>query len=169
MVGTAVPLTLRIKELHPPEVDGGGGIDTTVMANGVMRTMAPKSLLTFGKLSMLCQYDPGVYGQFFPAAFAAAVGVVPAGTAAVIAPGNPFGGFINVIGVFTVLFPDGATFVFNGWINKFTPSNHKEGDFPTAEVEIIPSNTSIIPVAGFLSHDVLPIVAPGASPGLVVR
>jgi hypothetical protein len=158
VVFTAFPgILLREREVHPPELDANGEIDTTTMLNARMRTRAAKSLVTMGKLMMSCQYDPTVY---------IVMTALPAG-----------GGAMGVVTTITVTFPDGTTLAFLGWINKFTPSSHKEGEFPIAEVEVIPSNTSLAPVAATASNDVIPTVVAGAGAdngggawtGMVVR
>ncbi len=108
-------LTLREKEVQPPDLDGGGPIETTTMRNTLVRTKQPKKLTTIGDLVMHCQYDPAEYAAFIL-------------------------GHGQRIGFCSVTFPDGSTLGFFGWVESFKPSSHKEGEFPTAEVKIIPSN-----------------------------
>lgn len=151
-------ILLREREVHPPELDGGGPIDTTTMLNGAavgagpgiagsgnvgMRTQTPKSLTTVGKLTLTVSYDPFLYSSLFTN--------------------------LNAVQTITILFPDGATMAFLGWINKFTPAPLKEGEFPLAEVEIFPTNTSSVPVAATARNDVNPTFVAGANVGLVVR
>lgn len=102
------------KEVTPPEVDGGGEVDTTTMLNATWRTKQPKALKTLGNAGATVAYDPACYPE-------------------VVA-------LINVNNLITVTFPDGDTLAFWGWLNKFTPGSNKEGEQPTAEVEIIASN-----------------------------
>jgi len=40
----------------------------------------------------------------------------------------------------TITFADGQTLTFWGWLDKFTPQRVVEGEQPTAEVTIVPSN-----------------------------
>lgn len=143
-------ILLREREVHPPELDANGEIDTTTMLNSRMRTRAAKSLVTMGKLMMTCQYDPAIYLTM------TALPAVPPALPAT-------GGAMGVVTSITVRFPDGTTISFLGWINKFTPSSHKEGEFPLSEVEVIPSNTSLTPVAATAANDVLPSVAIGVA------
>ena len=102
------------KSVTPPGIDGGGEIDTTVMANTTWKTKNPKSLVALGNAQMTVAYDPECYPE-------------------VIA-------LVNVNNLITVTFPDGDTLAFWGWLNTFTPGEHVEGEQPTAEIEIIPSN-----------------------------
>lgn len=102
------------KTVTPPGVDGGGEVDTTTMLNAVYRTRNPKALITMTNTTVTVAYDPAVYPE-------------------VIA-------LVNVNTLITITFPDGDTLAFWGWLNKFQPGEHTEGEQPTAEVEIIPSN-----------------------------
>lgn len=109
------PINLKEREVQPPDLDGGGEIDTTTMRNVRWRTKAPKSLWTLGDLTVQVQYDPIAYQQLLP--------------------------WVNVITYFTVVFPTGQWIGFYGWIDKFTPPSHKEGEFPVAELKVHCSNT----------------------------
>lgn len=106
----------REKTVTPPGVDGGGEIDTTTMLNETVRTRSPKALFTVTNASLTVAYDPNTI------------------VSEVIA------NLLNVNNLITVTFPDGHTIAFWGWLNKFTPNEHQEGEQPTAEIEIIPSN-----------------------------
>lgn len=102
------------KEVTPPGMDGGGENDTSTMRNTTWRTRAPKSLVTLTEGSMTAAYDPVVYDEILA--------------------------MLNVNQQITITFPDDSTLVFWGWINEFTPNAAVEGEQPTAEVTIIPSN-----------------------------
>lgn len=102
------------KTVTPPGIDGGGEVDTTTMLNSAWRTRNPKALKTLTNAATTVAYDPGCYSE-------------------VIA-------LCNVNTLITVTFPDGATVAFWGWLNTFTPNEHVEGEQPTAEITIIPSN-----------------------------
>jgi len=102
------------KEVTPPGVSGGGANDTTTMQNSVWRTMAPKQLKTLSNSSVVVAYDPDVYTD-------------------VVA-------MVNENQLITVTFPDASTLAFWGWLDEFTPQRVVEGQQPTAEVTIIPSN-----------------------------
>jgi hypothetical protein len=106
--------SLYEKEVTPPGIDGGGGIDTSTMRNTAWRTQTPMSLKTLTNASFTAAYDPAAYTSLLSA--------------------------VNVNQEITVTFPDGATLVFWGWLNTFTPNPLVEGEQPTAECEIIPSN-----------------------------
>jgi hypothetical protein len=105
---------LKVKELTPIGIDGGGAIDITTMDNTTWRTMAPKSLKTASEMNFVCAYDPAVYNEMIS--------------------------MVNVNQLITITFPDGETVEFYGFINTFTPNAHVEGEQPTANVTIIPTN-----------------------------
>lgn len=102
------------KTVTPPGVDGGGEVDTTTMLNTTWRTRNPKALISLSNASMTVAYDPACYPEIIA--------------------------LVNVNTAITVTFPDGDTLVFWGWLNSFTPGANTEGEQPTAEIEIIPSN-----------------------------
>ncbi len=102
------------KEVTPPGIDGGGENDTTTMENTVWRTKAPKTLMSLTEASFTAAYDPAVIDEIIA--------------------------MLNDNQLITVTYPDGSTVVFWGWINEFTPNRNVEGEQPTAEVTIIPSN-----------------------------
>jgi hypothetical protein len=102
------------KEVTPPGLDGGGENDTTTMHNVTWRTRQPKSLVTLTECTFLAAYDPIVYDEILA--------------------------MLNQNQLITVEFPDGSELRFYGWINEFTPNRNVEGEQPTAEVTIIPSN-----------------------------
>jgi len=102
------------KTVTPPGVDGGGEVDVSTMSNSIWRTRNPKALVSLSNASMTVAYDPACYPEIIA--------------------------LVNVNNLITVTFPDGDTLAFWGWLNTFTPSEHTEGEQPTAEIEIIPSN-----------------------------
>ncbi len=101
------------KEITPPNITGGGPIETTTMRNTAWRTAAPKKLKQMGQISTTCAYAT----DSFPVLFAQ----------------------IGVNQQMTVTFPDGASLRLWGWLDEFTPSAFKEGDQPTASVKFQPS------------------------------
>lgn len=102
------------KTVTPPGIDGGGEIDTTTMLNTTWRTRNPKALITLSNASMTVAYDPAVFPEIVA--------------------------LVNVNTLITVTFPDGDTLAFWGWLNTFVPGENTEGEQPTADIEIIPSN-----------------------------
>lgn len=102
------------KEVTPPGLDGGDGIDTTTMHNDDWRTMSPRALITMTPFSMVVAYDPNVYNNLLA--------------------------LINVKTTVTVHFPDGSTLAFYGYLKSFTPDALKEGEQPQATVEVVPTN-----------------------------
>jgi len=102
------------KTVTPPGVDGGGEVDTTIMANSTWRTRQPKALITLSNASASVSYDPETYPEIVA--------------------------LVNVNNLITVTFPDGDTLAFWGWLDKFTPGEHVEGEMPLADIEVVPSN-----------------------------
>jgi hypothetical protein len=102
------------KTVTPPGIDGGGETDTTTMLNTTWRTRNPKALITLANASMVVAYDPATYPEIVA--------------------------LVNVNNLITVTFPDGDTLAFWGWLDSFTPGEHVEGEQPTAEITIVPSN-----------------------------
>lgn len=102
------------KTVKPPGADGGDPIQQTTMHNIAWRTMAPRALKTLTESTCVAAYDPNVFNQIIS--------------------------LINVRTSITVHFPDGSTLVFYGFLQKFEPSEMKEGDQPEATVTICPTN-----------------------------
>jgi hypothetical protein len=102
------------KTVTPPGVDGGGPTDTTTMRNTTWRTQAPKFLKTLTEGSITVAYDPE----------------------ALIEAKD----MINVNQQITISFPDGSSLTFWGWMNSIEPGEHTEGEQPTADVSLQPSN-----------------------------
>jgi hypothetical protein len=118
-------ISLWEKEVTPPGVSGGGENDTTTMHNTTWRTRSPKQLKTLSECSFTAAYDPAVYDDIVS--------------------------MCNNNQLITVTFADGSTLQFWGWLDDFSPSAAVEGEQPTADVTIIPSNqndagTEVAPV-----------------------
>lgn len=101
------------KEITPPNIAGGGPIETTTMRNIAWRTSAPKQLKQMGQITTTCAYAT----DSFPVLFAQ----------------------IGINQRMTVSFPDGSSLRLWGWLDEFTPSSFKEGEQPTATVKFQPS------------------------------
>lgn len=107
-------VTLWEKTVTPPGISAGGEIDITTMHNTTWRTRNPKALKTLSNASFTAAYDPLIYDDL-----------------------------LSMIGVnqeITVTFPDGDILTFWGWLDEFTPGANSEGEQPTADCTIIPSN-----------------------------
>lgn len=115
------------KEVTPPGLNGGGPNDTTTMRNTTWRTASPKKLISMTAGSFIAAYDPEALDQVLS--------------------------MINVLTQITVTYPDGATYVFWGWLNEFTPGAAVEGEQPTATVSIEPANqnSSLVETAPVLT------------------
>lgn len=115
-IGFSLDTNVKMQEktLKPPGVSAGGENDVSTMRNSAWRTKAPKKLKTLTESSFKCAYDPAFYVEI-----------------------------VAMVGknqTVTITFPDGATLVFYGWIDEFTPADLVEGQQPEAEVKIICSN-----------------------------
>lgn len=107
-------LQFEIKELTPPGVSGGGGIDITTMSNETWRTMAAKALKTLTPLSMVIAYDTELYDGMID--------------------------MCNDNQEIFVDFPDDSRLTFWGFVDEFLPNAQVEGEQPTANVTVIPTN-----------------------------
>ncbi len=111
---SGVTFLMYEKEVTPPGVSGGGANDTTTMRNSIWRTAKPKKLITLSPASFVGAYDPEVYDEIIA--------------------------MINVNQSIEVTFPDESTLTFWGWLDEFVPNAIVEGEQPTANITIIPSN-----------------------------
>ena len=109
-------VTFYEKEVTPPGLEGSGSHDTSTMRNTAWRTFMPGNLKTLTECSFSAAYDPNVFS---------ATNVQQ---------------MIQKNQQITVTFPDGAELAFWGWLESFVPDAHTEGEQPTAQVTIIPSN-----------------------------
>ena len=105
------------KEVTPPGVSGGGENDTSTMRNLKWRTRSPKGLITLSEASLSVAYDPSVYDEIVA--------------------------LVNVNQLITINFADGSKLDFFGWLDEFTPGAAVEGEQPTADITIIPSNQDL--------------------------
>ena len=112
-IAAAPGVQLYERETTPPALDGGGPIETTSMRTAAWRNKDPKTLKGLGDVMATVMYSTNAY--------------------------NTISGIINTMTIITVRWPDGATLVFYGFVDKFTPSGHSEGNLPTANIVIIPS------------------------------
>lgn len=119
------------KGVTPPGLDGMDGIDTTTMHNVQWRTKAPRALVTMTDLTLTVAWDPVLYQTILT--------------------------LLNVKTTITVTFPDGGTLAFFGYLQKFEPSEHKEGEQPEATITVTPTNQD--PVSGDEEAPVLTNVA----------
>lgn len=115
-VAPTAGLLIYEKAVTPPGFENGGAIDTTTMLNTAYRTMAPKKLKTLTEFSFTAAYQPGAYSALL--------------------------GVLGTNGQITITFPDGATLVFYGWIDAVAPGELAEGEQPTLDITVIPSNTN---------------------------
>ena len=106
------------KAVTPPGVEGGGPNDTTTMRNEVYRTTSPKNLITLTSGSFTAALDPAILDELIA--------------------------MVNVNQAITITFPDGSTWVFWGWINEASPGEFVEGEQPTIDITIEPSNQDAV-------------------------
>lgn len=102
------------KSVKPPGVQGEDALDTSNQHNVRWRTKSPRRLITLTDFTFTAFYDPGVYVSILDV--------------------------INVRTTVTVLFPDGSTLAFYGFLKSFEPDNLEDGTQPTATVTIVPTN-----------------------------
>ena len=108
------------KSVKPPGMDGGDPIDTTTMHNDTWRTKAPRALVSMTDLTIRAAYDPVLYD-----------GALVAGSVLSL---------LNVKTTVTVLFPDGTTLAFYGFLKNFEPGDHQEGAQPEATITVVVTN-----------------------------
>lgn len=102
------------REVTPPGIDAGGKNDTTTMRNTVWRTFAPKKLKTLTEAAFVAGYDPKCYDTIRDQA--------------------------GINQLITITFPNGGSIAFWGFLNEFKKNALKEGEFPTANASIHPTN-----------------------------
>lgn len=102
------------KAVTPPGIDGGGPNDTTTMHNTAYRTNSPKFLKTLTAGSFSAAFDPAILDELIA--------------------------MVNVNQAITITFPDSSTWLFWGWINDASPGEISEGEQPTIDITIEPSN-----------------------------
>lgn len=105
-------------ETQPPGWEGGGPIGTTTHRNGPvsgpkLRTAAPKKLSGLSPMNLKVVYKTS------------ADAVIRAQ--------------LKKVKLYTLTYQDGATLQLYAWLDSFKPSSHKEGEQPTADIEIIPA------------------------------
>lgn len=104
------------RTVKPPGMNGGDAINTTTMHNSTVHTKAPRSLIDYDNSTLNVAWDPNAFGT----------GQVKS--------------LINFRDSITCRFPDGSTLTFYGYLQKFEPSDMKEGDMPEASITIVPTN-----------------------------
>lgn len=99
------------KEITPPGIDNGEPVETTVMANSVWETQAPRQLNKMDDISYKAAYASSVYSDLVSAC-----------------------GKNNIL---TVHFRDGSTLAVWGYLRSFKPDPIKKGEQSTAMVTIV--------------------------------
>jgi hypothetical protein len=97
-----------VKEITPPDFDGGDPVENTTMENIAVHTNAPRVLVKVGQIKMTVEYALEAFTEIWS--------------------------IINKEGSGTLYFPDGSYFDMFGNIQKFTPGGLSEGGEPTAEL-----------------------------------
>ena len=113
-IAAAPAVKLYERETTPPMLDGGGPIESTSMRNVSVRTKDPKTLVGHGDIVATVMYATEAY-------FAIAQ-------------------IINTPTTISVQWPDGAIAQFDGYVDKFAPSGHSEGNLPTAVITMVVTN-----------------------------
>jgi hypothetical protein len=107
-------LSIWEKTAKPPAVDGGEAIQTETMLNVFWRTTSPRHLKSLGPMTVAAAYDPSVLLTMYS--------------------------MVNQVQSITLMTPTGTTEAFWGFIQKFEPEELKEGEFPMANLTIVPTN-----------------------------
>ena len=109
-----IALLYAEKDITPPGYDGRGPIDTSTMRNTKYVTKWPKSLIDVTNTMVTVAYDPLMLEQIRTQC--------------------------NKIQFITVTFPDLRKASFYGFVNSFKPNPSKEGEQPTAVMEVVSTN-----------------------------
>lgn len=116
IIGFAGDLDIYLweKRSTPPGDDIGDAIDTSTFWNIRYRTKWPRSLIEVTNGSFTCAYDPLVRTQILAQ--------------------------IGVNQEISVMFNDGSTWVFWGYMKSFIPQEVSDGEQPEAAVEFVVTN-----------------------------
>lgn len=101
-------------EVTPPGEDGGEPINTTTMHNVQFRTMSPRALVSSSPSTIRFAYDPAVRTSIRQE--------------------------INREQTMTVMFPDGSTEAYYGFLQSVTFDPLVEGTMPMGTANIQPTN-----------------------------
>lgn len=119
------------KTVQAPGQDGGEPIDQTTMHNEVVRTKAPRGLVDFTDAVIVAAYDPAVYDEIMANC--------------------------NIPQTLTIVFSDGATLAFYGYLRSFIPAAMQEGTQPEATVTFVVTNFDPVECS-----EELPVMTPGS-------
>lgn len=102
------------KTVQPPGYDGGEKIDQTTQHNTTFKTASPQALIEVTDGQITAAYDPRVIPQIQA--------------------------LINVECTITVLFPNGDTLAYFGYLQKFEPNELTPGEQPECTITIVATN-----------------------------
>lgn len=114
-LGAFPGIQLYERETTPPGIDGGGPIESTTMRNARWRTKDPKTLVGIGDVMATVCYASAAYEDILTTA-------------------------VNTPDSLLLFWPDGATLLVNGYVDKFSPTGHSEGNLPTANFVFVITN-----------------------------
>lgn len=100
--------------VKPPGLDGGDMINNTTMHNVKWRTMHPRKLVTRTEATAVVTFDPAILPLI--------------------------DNLVNKNDEITFTYSDGTTDAMWGALQKFEPSEFKEGEQPQATITIVPTN-----------------------------
>lgn len=104
-------LTFLETSVTPAGIDGGDAIDVTNHSKATYREMYPRTLKEITPISATVEYDPADLASIASA--------------------------VNLSQSITVSFPQGDAVVVYGFLKSFTPADMTEGEYPSADIEII--------------------------------
>jgi len=116
--GEDTNISLWIKEVTPPGVEGGEPIDTTTMHNSTYITKIAQALIDLEPVSAVVGYDPDAYDEC-------------------IAICNKDDSSDSS---FTIQFPDGSTLDCWGYLRSFKAQRLARGTYPLADIVLVPTN-----------------------------
>ena len=103
------------KEVTPPGLDGGDAVEQTTMRNVQWRTNLPRALITLTEATITAAWDPDALNQIKTS-------------------------LLNQNGTITIIYPDGSTTAFFGYLRLAEPQAFVEGEQPEIQLTIQPTN-----------------------------
>lgn len=114
--GANATVSVWEKNIKPPGVSAGGGVDTSTMLNTAWRTLSPKRLKTATEMTIKGAYDPKCMDDIIA--------------------------MTGVNQLITCWFSDGSKVAIWGFLDESTFDDLVEGEMPMVTLKIIPTNTN---------------------------
>jgi hypothetical protein len=120
--------------VQPPGIEGGDPKESTTMHNLRWKSKSPRRLKDMTNANATVGYDPALYTSILAQ--------------------------INKPDTVTIHFPDVSSLAFYGYLKNFMPSELKDGEKPTAKIEVVVTNMD---PATCVEED--PVFTPGPGTG----